>query len=79
MKVSIVFENVMVAVGLIESNPTISQTAYAECLDFTEYSGQVFFSKYLQDYFAGTNVGSSLDSGAKSQSEILEMVNKIVK
>ena len=79
MKVSIVFENIMVAIGLIDDNPTIKKTAYAECLDLTQYSGQVYYAKYLQDYVAGTNVGKIVDGVSGIIDGVLDIFGKILK
>ena len=79
MKANIVFENIMVAIGLVKENPTISATAYSECLDLTEYNGQVYFVKYMQNGIQGSNIGGSMDNVGDTISTVKRILNKIVK
>ena len=77
MRVNLVFENVMVGIGLIDDNPTVKSTAYAECLDITEYSSQVYFVKYIQDGIDGTNIGKSMDSIGNIISKVGSIISKL--
>ena len=75
---NIIFENVLVSIGLIDRNPKIYSTAYAECVDLTGYNSQVNFVNYLGNGIEKGRFGQIYNNVSTTIQNIKSIIDKLL-